>query len=294
MPIKFFTTGEKIFQFFAVGFMALFCAITLYPFIHIIAVSLSTSDEAVRPGLHIIPLKFSFAAYQVILADNQLWISMKNSTVRTVVATTISLMTMTFVAYPLSKKYLPHRKFITMFIVFTMYVDAGLIPNYLLLRSLGFMNSFWVFVIPSLVHTYWMLITRNFYMTLPAELEESGKIDGANDIRILFTIILPLSKPILATLALYLAVYHWNSWFDCMLFITDDKKMLLQNYLRRLIVMNWDNAMDDILDTSGGWNVLALSAKDAILFITMVPILILYPFLQKYFAKGMLIGSLKG
>ena len=193
-------------------------------------------------------------------------------------------------AYPLSRKYLPHRNFYTMFIVVTMFFGGGLIPSYLLIKSLGLIDSRWVLIIPGLISTFSLLILRNFFMGIPEELEDSAKIDGANDMRILFGIIIPLSKPVLATLALWAAVSHWNAWFDALLYLQDQSKVVLQLFLRRLVI----SAEGDPMLQANPQQEAPETLKAAVIMFTALPILVVYPFLQRYFVKGILVGSLKG
>lgn len=284
------TAGEKWFQAVLLFVISLLCILMLYPFIHELAVSLSTPSEAIRQGIHIIPLQFSIDAYKQVFSSHDLWSGLGNSLFRTVIGTALMLFMMTIGAYPLSKKYLPHRNFYTMFIVITMFFGGGLIPTYLLIKSLHMVDSRWALVIPGLINTFSMMIMRNFFMSVPDELEESAKIDGANDIRVLFTIVVPLSMPIMATVGLWSAVYHWNAWFDALIYIQDVSKQVLQIYLRKLVVSNEDTALQTMMSAS----VTQESIKAAVIMFVTLPILVIYPFLQKYFVKGALIGSLKG
>lgn len=262
----------------------------IYPFIHVLSISFSSLTEAIRPGLHLIPLEPSLEAYKATLSSDYLWIGLGNSIFRTVAGTILSLLFMTMGAYPLSRKYLPHRGFYTYFIVVTMFFSGGLIPSYMLVKSLGMINTYWALLIPCLINTFSMLIIRNFFMSLPDEIEDSAKMDGANDIRILFSIVIPLSKPILATIALWSAVYHWNAWFDALLYVHEKSKLVLQIYLRRLVIDSDTTTLDQMLNQQ----VTPETIKAAIIMLTSIPILILYPFLQKHFVKGILIGAVKG
>lgn len=261
-----------------------------------LAVSFSTPTEAIRPGLHLFPLEFSLDAYKNAFSSNQIWVGFGNTIFRTVVGTILALVFMSLTAYPLSKKYLPHRTFFTLLIVFTMFFQGGLIPTYLLIKEVGLMDSRLVYVLapPFFISTFSLLILRNFFMQIPAELEESAKMDGASDIKILFSIILPLSKPILATVGLWMAVNQWNSWFDGLLYIQDTDKMVLQTYLRRLVIENNTQEMQAMMDQTGGQDVVPESIKAATIMLATIPILVVYPFLQKYFTKGIFIGSVKG
>lgn len=286
------TTGENIFQTVLIIFITLMCVVMIYPFLHIASLSLSSPAEAGRFGMHIYPKEVDFTAWKQVLAQDKIWIGFGNSVFRTVVGTFLTLVMMALCAYPLSRKYLPHRNFYTMLILFTMFFGGGIVPTYLLIKSLGLMNSVWVYILPGLVPTFSMLVLRNFFMSIPAELEESAKIDGANDIRILFNIVLPLSKPVLATLALWSAVGHWNAWFDAVLYISDQSKQVLQFFLREIVITNADR---ETLGSSAIGNIrYEASIKAATIMFAILPILVVYPFLQKYFVKGTMIGSLKG
>ncbi|KRE98871.1 ABC transporter permease [Paenibacillus sp. Soil766] len=284
------SSGEKVFQVFLIGFILLVSAGMLYPFAHVLSISLSTTAESVRPGLHWYPHEISWFAWQRVVEDSNVWRALGNTVFRTIVGTFLTLLALSMAAYPLSKKHLPHRSFYMMFIVVTMFFSGGLIPSYLLIKSLGLIDSRWVLIIPGLISTFSLLILRNFFMTLPEELEDSAKMDGAGDLRILFTIILPLSKPVLATLALWSAVGHWNAWFDAMIYLQDQKLYVLQTFLRRLVIA----AESDPLLPPKDETMAPETVKAAVIMFTALPILIVYPFLQKYFVKGTLVGSIKG
>ncbi|OMF38841.1 ABC transporter permease [Paenibacillus sp. FSL H8-0548] len=286
------SSGDKIFQFFLILFISLLCVSMIYPFIHVLSISFSTPVEARRLGVHIYPLETSLYAWQRVLGNSNIWIGLGNSVFRTIVGTLLSLVFMSMVAYPLSRKYLPHRSFYTMFIVFTMFFSGGLIPTYLLIKWLGLIDSRWVYIIPGLISTFSMLILRNFFMSIPDEIEDSAKIDGANDMRILFGIVIPLSKPILATLALWGAVGHWNAWFDAVLYMQDNSKLVLQTFLRRLVITGEELQM--IANPGKSEIGYGEPIKAATIMFTAFPILVFYPFLQKYFVKGIMVGSLKG
>jgi putative aldouronate transport system permease protein len=202
------------------------------------------------------------------------------------------LIVMTMAAYALSKKHLPHRKYYTLYIVITMFFSGGLLPTYLLVRGLGLFDTIWALILPVLINTYWLMIMRNFFMGLSVEIEESAKMDGANDIRILYSIIMPLSKPILATIGLFCAVFHWNAWFDALIYTQDKSLTILQILLRRLIVSGDVLNIQQMLADAN--TATPESIKAAILIVVTAPILIVYPFLQKYFTKGILVGSIKG
>ncbi|WNQ10729.1 carbohydrate ABC transporter permease [Paenibacillus aurantius] len=265
------------------------CASTLYPFLYLLSISLSPSDISFTQ-IHIIPPKFTWANYHTVLGNASIWSGFTMSALRTAVGTVLTLTVTVLTAYVLSKRYYPQRNLWTMYIVFTMFVHGGLIPNYLLVKSLGMINSVSALLLPQLIHTFQMIIARNFFLSLPEEVEESAKIDGANDFVILFRIVVPVSMPIIATLGLWTAVWHWNAWFDSIIYITDASKQVLQVVMRRIALegKGIDLLMkEDVLTTPE-------SIKAATVMVTTLPILLVYPFAQKYFVKGVLVGSLKG
>lgn len=288
------TTGEKWFQVFAVASITFLSILFVYPFLHVLSISLSTPEEAIRPGLHLFPQELTFEAYKKALASKQIWYGFQNTIFRTVAGTLLSLVVMVMAAYPLSKKYLPDRRFFTLFIVFTMFFGGGLIPTYLLIKGLGLYNTYLVYIIPSMFNTFSLLILRNFFISIPNELEDSARMDGASDFKILFAVVLPLSAPIIATITLWTAVRYWNEWFQALIYVQDQTKIVLQVYLRKLIVENQDMELRMLMSQQPGQEtVTPETIKAAVLMIITAPIIIIYPFLQKYFVKGVMIGSLK-
>jgi len=284
------SNGEKVFQVFLLIFITGLSIVMVYPFMHVLSISLSTPAEALRPGVHFFPREVSFFAWERVLSTESVWRALGVTAFRTIVGTILTLTLLSMAAYPLSRKYLPHRGLYTMIIVITMFFGGGLIPTYLLIKSLGLINSIWVYVVPGLFSTFSLLILRNFFMGIPVELEDSAKIDGANDIRILFTIIVPLSMPVLATLALWSAVGHWNAWFDALMYMQDKTKITVQLLLRRLVITNTGDPMMPVPTAEQAPE----TVKAAIIMFTALPILIVYPFLQRFFVKGIIVGSLKG
>lgn len=287
------TTGNHIFQAFLITFMVILCIVMLYPFVHMLSISFSTPAESLRMGVHLYPKEVSFYAWERVLSRDDIWIGFGNTVFRTVVGTACSILFMSMGAYPLSKRYLPNRNVFTMLIVFTMFFSGGLIPTYFLIKNLGLVDSRLVYIIPGLVSTFSMLILRNFFQAIPDEVEDSAKIDGANDLGILFRIVMPLSLPVLATLSLWSAVGHWNAWFDAVLYIQDPNKQVLTTFLRRVVITGEDLS---IFSTAAKGSALGFAEpiKAATLMFTALPIILVYPFLQKYFVKGTMVGSLKG
>jgi len=266
---------------------------TLLPMMQAVTISLSPPEVVNSYGFHLIPFEFDFTGYERVMQYGALWTAYGNTIVRTLLGTLITLI-MTFLgAYPLSKRSLPNRKLWTGVIVLTMFFSGGLIPSYLLIKGLGIMNTMWSLVLPGAVSAFMLLIVRNFIIGLPESLEESAKIDGANDIVILFRIVLPLSLPIIATVGLYSGVGHWNAWFDSMIYIQDEKKQVLQMILRKILL----EGQDVSVEAGAGSTAQAVNSetvKMAALVVSVLPILLVYPFLQKYFVKGTLMGSVKG
>lgn len=273
--------------------LILLCVSTIYPFLYLLSTSLSPGDVSLTK-INIIPEKFTLANYQTVL-DNHFVISgFGNTILRTVIGTALTVLISVFAAYPLSKKYFPHRGFWTAFIVFTMFFSGGLIPSYFLVKSLGMMDSVWALVLPGLINTFQMIIARNFFMALPESLEEAAKIDGANEIRILFNIVIPLSMPIIATLCLWTAVWHWNAWFDSMIYISDPDKQVLQVVLRRIVLEGTQDMMDINAMSDENLTANPEMIKATTVMVATLPIIMVYPFVQKYFVKGAMVGSLKG
>ncbi|WP_409346355.1 carbohydrate ABC transporter permease [Paenibacillus sp. MBLB4367] len=274
-------------------FMIALCLTTVYPFLYLLSLSFSTGDIKLT-NINLIPPKVTWANYDKVLTNDFILSGFINTVTRTVLGTALSICATVFAAYPLAKRYFPHRTFWTAFIVFTMFFSGGLIPSYLLVKSLGLMNSIWALVLPGMISAFSLIIARNFFMALPESLEESAKIDGANEIVILFKIIIPISMPIIATLSLWMAVSHWNAWFDSLIYMTDSHKQVLQVVMRRIVLLG----SKDVMDVNSFDDPLLVAnpetIKAATIMVTVIPIVLVYPFLQKYFVKGVLVGSLKG
>lgn len=272
--------------------LALFSASIVVAFLHLLSISFSPSHIATQGGLHLWPKEFTLKNYQEVFKNKFIWVGYKNTIIITILGTVIKLFFTAIGAYVLSKKYFPHRTFWTFYIVFTMFFSGGLIPSYLLNKQLGLMNNLLVLIIPGLTSAYNLVIMRNFFQSLPEEIEESAMIDGAGRFRSFISIVLPMSKPILATVGLWLAVGHWNSWYDVLIYITDETKFTLQIVLRRILltgskeVMEFTQTNQEMISSEG--------LKAATIYVATLPILCAYPFLQKYFVKGINMGSLKG
>lgn len=266
---------------------------TVYPFVYLLGLSIS-APEVSFTTVYLIPPRLSLASYQKVLANEFIALGFKNTIVRTVLGVAINVVLAVFAAYPLSKRYFPLRRFWTAFIVFTMFFEGGLIPSYLLVKSLGLFNTVWALILPTAIGTFTMIIVRNFFMALPESLEESARIDGANEVVVLFWIVLPMSKPIIATASLWFAVGHWNSWFESLIYIIDFRKQVLQVVLRRIVLEGTQQAMEVMSTLYDRVPENPESIKAATIMVATIPIILVYPFLQKYFVKGVIIGALKG
>lgn len=264
----------------------------LYPFVYMLAVSLSDSASIASGEVWLWPKGFNLDMYQYVFEDGRVLKGYKNTLIYVVLGTTISLLVTALGAYSLSKAKLVMGKPILMLIVFTMFFNGGMIPTFLVVKELGFVNTIWGMVLPGAVATWNLLIMRTFFMGMPQELEESGKIDGLSEIGIFFRIVLPLSKPVLATIGLYYAVGMWNNFMGPLLYLRDADMQPLQVILRNIVLSGQLTGTDG--PVIGDIVVVEDGLKFATIMVSTLPILLVYPFIQKYFVKGALIGSVKG
>ena len=297
--------GGRIFDVANHLFLILLAVSILLPFMRQITISLSTAEEALRFGAHIIPnfQKITVAAYERIFQTDSIARAYFWTLARTGVGTTLTLLVTGLMAYPLAKRYLPLRRFWTIFVFATLFFSGGLIPTYLLVRSLGLINTLMALVLPGLISAFALIVMRSFMLTLPEDLEESARIDGAGELLVFFRIVMPMAKPVFAVVALWTIVDHWNAWFDALIYITDPRIKVLQQLLRRVLLES-DFSYAGLGTTETAAQMMAQerlmreytpeTIKAAILLVTTVPILLAYPFMQKYFVKGALIGALKG
>lgn len=280
-------------------FLILLMVITLYPVINTVAISFNDGTDALRGGITVWPRVFSTKAYDSLLSDpltySAFWISVS----KTVIITVLNLFLTSMLSFALSRKEYKLRGFITTFMVLTMYVNAGLIPNYLLVtQTLHLQKTYWVYIIPSLFSCFNMIVIRTYICGLPEALVESAHIDGAGDLRAFFQIILPLCTPVLATVALFVAVGSWNSWFDTYLYNGSKKNLYTLQYLLKMKLAttqasaNQAQATTDALKTTT--QTTPITIRCAITVVSAAPILVVYPFLQRYFVTGMALGSVKG
>lgn len=285
--------GERIFEVFNILFLLLLCLVTLYPFIYVLFASLSEPAWVVQQrGLIWHPSGLNLEAYRLVF-DNPMITSGYLNTLFIVSAGTCLNVFMTALgAYGLSRQNVMWKNPIMFFIVFTMFFSGGLIPSYLLVTGLGMLDSLWALIIPGAVSAFNLIIMRTAFQSIPHSLEESAKLDGANDFTVLIRIILPLSMPVIAVMILFYGVGHWNSWFGAMIYLRDRELYPLQLVLREILITN---STDSMLTSAGTADKMPIgeTIKYATIIVATVPILLLYPFLQKYFVKGVMIGAIK-
>lgn len=271
--------------------MTLFAIMCLFPFYYILVVSIS-DPQYVREGQIILwPRGFSLEAFKVTFQHARFYSSFRISVIRTLVGTALGITLSSSLAYAVSRKYLRGRKFFMIFIVFTMLFNGGIIPTYLVVRYTDLIDTTWALIIPNMINTFNVIVLVNFFRSIPDEIEESAKIDGANDLVIFYRLMIPVAMPAIATITLFISVYHWNSLMDGILYINTPSKKPLQVYLNDIVAAG---QTDDLFgDASARW-LPTLSLKTATIFASTLPILIVYPFLQKYFVKGIMVGSVKG
>ncbi len=271
--------------------------ITLYPFLNVLAISLNDSTDSVRGGITIFPRVFSLQNYKAIFTYDTLLTGFKISLLRTVVGSLLGLISASMLAYTLARRDFQGRRFVSLYLAVTMYVTAGLIPFYILIKDLNMMNTFAVYVLPGIVSAFNVFVVRSFMDGIPYEVQESAKMDGANDFTIYWRIILPMTKPALATIGLFLAVGQWNAWFDTYSYNGSSEHLTtLQYELVKVLQSTTNNSGDyrSMTVNRAASTVSPDSVKMAITIFVSVPILLVYPFLQRYFVKGLTLGSVKG
>lgn len=274
----------------AYGLLLILMISIILPFMQVITISMSPAAVVNKTGFHLFPTEFDFSGYRQIVADASFWKSYGVTILRTLVGTVAGTLVTVLTAYPLAKTNLPYRRTLMMFVVFTMYFSGGMIPKYLLIKSLHLTNHFLVYVLPCLITGFALIITRNFFMSIPPALEESAKLDGASNMQVLTKVYMPLSLPVMATISLWYSVQHWNSWMDNMLYVSKKGLYVLQYVLQLILVNGQKVEMDAAVEIA----IHTETMKMAALVLSLIPIVCTYPFLQKYFVKGMIVGSVKG
>lgn len=284
----------RIFQVVNTIFLLMVVISTLYPFLYVFSVSFSSEKFIYAGKISFYPRGFDTTAYRVMFAQISFWVGYKNSVLYTVTATIVSLIMSTMLAYPLSKKRLAGRQIVMRLVIFTMFFTGGLIPSYLVVNSLGMTNKIWAIIIPGAINTFNLILMRTYFEGLPEELEEAAAIDGMNTYGILLRIILPLSKPIMATMTLYYAVAFWNDWFRPFVYLNDLNKLPVSVFLRNIVVGSSRLTQEGGAGSQEEAIQIAATVQSAAIILVALPILSVYPFIQKYFIKGTLIGAVKG
>lgn len=283
----------KVFRVINFLIMVFVIILTLYPFLYVLAQSFSSEKYIMKGMVSIFPRGFTTETYHVVMKEKDFWIEYKNTILYTVLGTIISLFLTSILAYALSKKRLKGRSFFLAAAMFTMFFGGGIIPNYVVVKALGMRNTIWAIVIPGAISTYNMIIMKTFFEGLPNELEEAASVDGLNTYGIIWRIVLPLSKPIMATMALFYAVAMWNSWFPAFLYLDNKKLFPVTLYIRNIIAGTQTTA-ENSGSNSEALSQVAATIKSASIILSVLPILCVYPFVQKYFVTGVMIGSVKG
>ncbi|WP_202914497.1 carbohydrate ABC transporter permease [Paenibacillus antri] len=292
MPIH-RTRGELAVDVLFYVFLSVAAFTTVYPFIYLLVISLNETQDALRGGLYFWPRKFTFENYLYVFENQRLARASLNSVLRTVIQTVLSVFACGMLAYVLSRKTFMFRKAFSLTLVVTMYVSGGLIPTYLLIKNLHLLNTFAVYIVPGLVSAFYIFIMRTFFEQLPDGLVESAYIDGANDFSIFTRIIMPISLPVLATVALYVAVSEWNAWFDNYLYNSRNENLAVLQYELQKMIQVVENTTSGEEGEPTSRVISPLTIKSTLTILVTVPILLIYPFLQKYFVKGLTLGAMK-
>jgi len=286
---------EKIIRALHYLFLTLIALVTIYPFWTQVVLSFESGAAVYNSGLLLYPQNFSLEGYKLAFKYDMLWSGYANTILRVLTGVMLSLTFTSLTAFPLSKTALPFNRTFTGFILFTMLFGGGLIPSYLLVKNLGLYDSIWALVIPGSISAFNVLIMRNFFRSIPDSLEESARVDGAGYWRIFATIIVPLSLPVIATVALWVGVMHWNAWFDSMIYISDSNKQVLQIVIRRILT---DNNVSDLKAAMVKMeNKTTFSGRElqaTMIMLSILPMLVVYPFIQRFFVKGIMLGAIKG
>lgn len=286
------TSGEVAFSVVNAVFLILVAAVCLFPFVHVAARSVSSESAIVTGRVTVYPIEAHVRAYSTIFGNVGMQQALRFTVLLTVLGTAVNLAITIMGAYPLSKRRLVGRRGIWIFIIVTMFFNGGLIPTYLVVRAVGLLNRIWALILPIAINTFYLIIMKTFFQSLPDSLEESAKIDGASDLQVLVRIVLPLSMPIIATLTLFYSVGHWNQFFLALIYINDTRKFTLQLKLRQMVIQ--DDIAQMLEGSAFAQSIPRESIKAAAVMYATIPILMVYPWLQKYFVRGVLVGSLKG
>jgi len=291
------STGDKIADTILNIVMFLMLCFILYPLLNMFSISLSNEYAVLRADVTFYPIGFNPQAYDLIFKNQDLWRSFGNSVFIAGVGCVLSLICLCVAAYPLAFGNFYGKRAYSLFILFTMWFNGGIIPQFLTIRELGLYNTHWALILNMLLSAYNIVIVRSYFQSIPTSIVESARIDGANDFLILFKLIIPLSKPVLATVAMWIIVGHWNDYLNPLMFLSDRENYTLQMILKEL-VLNAESSIHNISMTgskqTSGAVALGQQTRNAVLVVAMVPMLIVFPFVQRYFVSGVMLGSVKG
>jgi putative aldouronate transport system permease protein len=286
--------GEFIFAAFNYVFFFAVSAMMLYPFWHVVMMSFSSVEATAKGGIFLWPRGFNIDTYETVFKNPQIWTGYTTTLIVTLSGTVFGTLFTATTAYALSKKYLPFGGVLMLLVLFTMLFNGGMIPGYLLIRNLGLIDNRLALILPGLISAYNVIIMKTFFLGIPESLEESARIDGANEVTVFARIILPLSKATLATIALFTAVGYWNDYFSSVIYINSAGKWAVQTVLRFMLTQTQQAMAQAGVNVVAATNTTAASIKAASVVVATAPILVVYPFLQKYFVKGVMIGGVKG
>lgn len=286
--------SDKVFNVIVDIILAIFALIILLPLVHVLSSSFSSPESVYRGEVFLLPKNFSLRCYELVLQRSDIWIGYRNTILYTLIGTVIAVSVQMMAGFALSRRDLPLRPFVNIIFILTMFVSGGMIPTYLVVKSIGILNTMWAVILPGCISAYNIIIVRTFiHSSLPFELQEAGMIDGCGNLKMFFLIVFPLCMPIVAVMTLYAIVGYWNSYFNALIYITDSDKFTLQLVLQNILMQNETGTSGGTI--SGGEQALLSEAlKYSTIVVSSLPILILYPFFEKYFEKGMIVGSLKG
>lgn len=294
--VKSKSISDRILSVVCYTFTILGMILCLLPILHTLALSLSDRASATAGLVGLWPVNFTTAAYEAIMKDKQFFVSLGNSVLRVLIGVPINVLLCIIMGYPLSKtrQQFPQRNKYMWFLVFTMLFSGGMIPSYLLIVELGLLDSIWALILPSAVGSYNVILLMNYFRSLPSELEEAARIDGAGPLHIMWRIYVPLAMPCIATIALFTFVGHWNAWFDGAIYINSWDKLPLQTYIQQIVMESNVNSSLSPEELAMLAQVSGKSFNAAKVFVTMLPLMLVYPFVQRHFVKGIVLGSVKG
>ncbi len=295
MKRKSIFSNDKLFDAAVTLFSVMTILIVLYPLLFVFSASFSDPDLVLRGKVLLFPKGITLEPYRMVLENEKIWIGYRNTILYTFLGTIINVVLTIMLAYPLSRKDMPLRRAITLFVIFTMYFNGGMIPTYLLVRDLGIYDTIWAIVIPAAITTYNFIVAKTFFEnSIPHEMYESAMIDGSSNIRTLISIVLPISTSIIAVLILFYAVAHWNSYFSALIYLRNEDLYPLQIVLRDILLLGQTEQMGTNDIGMGDKIKMAEGIKYSVIVVSSLPVLILYPFVQKHFVKGVMIGAIKG